>query len=525
MSFNRYTFRDYVRMLFRHKGLMLLTFLSVVLSVYFGLQLQTPIYQAEVKILISGTKESGAVYYKNMGVDDTEIANTQSELVTSTPVLSQVVKTLHLDDLPLDYEAQFASPFKRWFIQEKAGDLNARLYTMPEADRNEFLYQHAIEVLRSKIQVELLRYTNLLAVRVQDFDPKEAAIIANVLSRSYVIFDLQQQQAELQLKYGERHPIIQQLKDNIAAMQTNLTGAPLSEIEAIGPATVKIIEQAMPPLRPLNTPKNMTLLAAIVLGAFLSIVFAVMLEYMDQSIKTPRDAEHILKIPALGSISRKRWWQRLICKNIHSRSFYAKNYQSLAEQIMLLKKDKSKVLLFVSTENREGTSSIVANTGFLLANYSNKKVLMIDLNLRKPTLHSYFGYHRNPGFVDVFEKEETFEDVIHDVSPYLKILTAGRNGFNPSRVINSDNIGEFLKNYREQYDYILLDCANLKSYKDAAALSNYVDGVVLVISENRTNRHTVQSVINSFNQVNPKIIGFVFNKRTFAIPQFIYERV
>ena len=106
MSPEKNTLRDYMRILFRRKGVVIVVFTAVVLSAYAGLLLQTPVYMAEVKILISGAKETGAVYYKNMGVDDAEIATLDQWIRSHTlerfgPV--QSVEQVHVFELA--YEA------------------------------------------------------------------------------------------------------------------------------------------------------------------------------------------------------------------------------------------------------------------------------------------------------------------------------------------------------------------------------------------------------------------------------------
>jgi capsular exopolysaccharide synthesis family protein len=527
MALNRTTFRDYIRIIFRHKFVVIVTFLTVMITVYVGLKLQTSVYEAQTKILISGAKETGAIYYSKMKVDDEEIANTQSAIVTSGPVLGNVVRALKLDQQPLDYEKRFASPIRQWFIDRETKKLQAKIDRFSPEQRQNYLFQRAIEVLRSKIEVELLRRTSLIAIHVQDFDPKQTAILANMIGRSYAIFDMEQQLAELQLKYGAKHPIIRQIQDNINEMKINLTGEPLNEIQAIGPASVKIIEQAFPPLRPIENFKYLKMMLAFFLAVFLAIVLPVVLEYLDQTIKTPKEAERILKIPPLGSIPRKRIWERAVFKNLRSKSLYSKSYQNLIDHIRLITKEKEiKVLLFTSSEKSEGTTRVLANTGFLLANNFHKSVLMIDANLRKPALHTCFNQVPRPGLTELIEKERNFNEVIRNVTHDLQLIPAGRLGVSPTLILDSKRMEELLKEFKDKYDFILIDAPNLKEYKDAMALSAYVDGVVMVLSEQKSSRHTIQSVIHSSNHhIAPKLLGFVFNKRSFVIPKFIYERV
>ena len=111
------TMRDYARILFRHKYVILAAVLTIVGMAFVGLQLTTPIYEAQVKMLVSGVKKSKAVYYQDLVLmGNGEVGLTESEMVTSVPVLEQTVNALHMYEMPLHYEKNFASPLKKILI-------------------------------------------------------------------------------------------------------------------------------------------------------------------------------------------------------------------------------------------------------------------------------------------------------------------------------------------------------------------------------------------------------------------------
>ena len=108
--------------------------------------------------------------------------------------------------------------------------------------------------------------------RIGFYNPVAAAALANILSRSYTIFDLEQQLAEMQIKYGDKNLAVTQLRDSIDKMTRNLTGQPLPDVEAIGPASVKIIEQAQPPMKPAGIPKILVFILALFMSLFLGVI-------------------------------------------------------------------------------------------------------------------------------------------------------------------------------------------------------------------------------------------------------------
>jgi uncharacterized protein involved in exopolysaccharide biosynthesis len=166
-------------------------------------------------------------------------------------------------------------------ISDKASrvlDKLKKLFHLQDKEQSdEFRLNKAIQDLKESIEVQAVRDTGLFTIRVSDYNPIMAAKIANVVSRTYVIFDLEQQLAELQMKFGEKHPVVSQLRDNVSEMVHNLTGERLPNVEAMGTASVKIIEQASVPLKPSGLPKLMTLLMAIAIGLFTGLALAFIL--------------------------------------------------------------------------------------------------------------------------------------------------------------------------------------------------------------------------------------------------------
>lgn len=289
------TLRDYLRIIFRHKAVIITVFIITALSTIVGLELKTPVYIAHVKMLITAEKQTSSPYYKILigGGGRSEISLTQSEIVNSNPVIERAVRVLKLDERPHDYEKNYCSALKARLIdlrlkmsnlkkkepsekkspyypfrdtqdsettqQNKISLAQSEVVNLKQEHDQVYQFRMAIENLKGRVVVEPIMDTNLFTISVSDFNPTAAAIIANVVSRSYVIFDLEQQMSELQLQYGDKHPIVMQLRDNINKMIQNLSGEPLPAVDAIGPASVKIIEQAQVPLYPTGTSKQIVI--------------------------------------------------------------------------------------------------------------------------------------------------------------------------------------------------------------------------------------------------------------------------
>lgn len=521
------TLRDYLRVPFRHKTVIIATFVIVMITVFIGLKFKTPVYEASVKMLISAKKQVEARYYRDLsGYRKTEIARTQSEIVKSNPVIERAAKAIKLDQRPFDYEKYFCSPLKMYLINLRLKMLNDKFQRLIPEQKQAFIYRKTIEDLKRNIKVEPIRDTDVFTISVRDFSPVMAAMFANVISRSYVIFDLEQQLTELQIEYGQNHSSVVQLRDNITKMRRGLTGKPISIIEAIGPASVKIIEQAHIPLEPVEADKPLILVLAFFMSGLLGIMLAFGFEYMDQSFKSPQDVETFLNLLFLGSIPKKKLFAKPLIKDAKQETPYTQAYQNLSDQIYLLMKDKHlNSILITGALPMDGTSIITANIGTYLAHKASHKVLVIDANLRDPSLHKIFKISEGPGLASVLEGKTSFEDAIQNLSPNLAVLPAGNTALNPITLLDSSKMADVLEVVRERYEVVFVDCADLKNFRDSVVLSSSLGGVALVVNEGRTRRQVVKSAIAPLQRKKANLIGVILNNRRFVIPKAIYERV
>jgi len=386
----------------------------------------------------------------------------------------------------------------------------------------------AVSSLKDNVRVEITHGTNLFVIRATDFDPVAASKIANIVSRSYVIFDLEQQMAEIMSKYGNKHPLILQLNSNIRVLTQKLKEERLSNLEAIGPASVKIIEQAVVPLESVGRiPKGVLLIVAFLLGCVASLVLAVAFDHMDQTLKTPDDVDTYLRLPTLGSIPTRRIFDKPVVTGAASKSLYGRSYRALSDQAYLALKDKSlKSVLVTSTSSKEGVSTSIANLASHWANTLHHKVLIIDANFRTSSMHKVFKLKGTLGLTNILEGKTSFTEAVYAVSPNLHVLQAGKTKQNPIFLLDSPELKQFLEEVESQYEIILWDCPNLGSYKDASVLSAALSAsVALVIREGKENWQVVNNAVQPFRQLNGNFLGVVLNRRSYPIPSMIYKNI
>ncbi len=518
------TARDYLRILFRHKGTILVAFLALTGTVFLGLQLRTPMYQAQVKLLISAEKQVESPYYRGLeGSMNSEAALTQSEIVKSNPVLERTVKQLRLDERPEDYEKNFASELRKLFI---ALPKDSQKISLTPEQIQMANFNRALDDLRKRVRVKPISATNLFNISVQDFDPAAAALIANTVSQYYIIFDLEQQLAELQNKYGEKHPAIMQFRGDIENLQQTMIKTPDSYVDIMGPASVKILERASVPTEPMKFPVPVLLLAAIC-GLFLGMGLAFIFENMDPSIRSADDVTGQLNLSLLGSVPEKKFGAKLLKEKPFSKNRYTKSFENLADRIHILMLQESvRSVLVTAPSAGTGASLVTYNIGVYLSRNLGHRVLLIDSNFRQPMLHKYVKADMNGGgLLAILNGKISLEKAVLPIGEHLALLPAGLCEGNPLALLDKEKVEELLAKCAETYDTILIDSANLKDFKDAEMLSSAADGVIVILEEGRARRQTIKTYLSTLEQKKANLLGAVLNKRIFYVPEILYARV
>jgi len=526
-SLNQWTLRDYLRVLFRQKRVIITASIVVTTVAFMCVELNTKEYEADVKMLVSGEKQIEAPYYKQLfDTENSPESLTQIEIVTADPVLERTVNVLKLYDRPFDYERKFASPIKKYLIDyfTKKHEKDIAKYS---AKQNRLLqHRQAVEALRRNIKVEPVKDTNVFVIHVRDFDPVEAAVLANVISRSYVIFDLEQQLAELKLKYGPKHPIVMQLQDNIQEMDNDLSGKILPDTESIGPASVKIIQQASAPLKPTRQHRRVIIALALLTGIFFGMVLAYIFEYMDQSLKSTSELEELLQLPLLGNIPKIRRKRNMLINAEGFNPSCIKGFNNLADQITFLQSEGMfKSLALCACDWKDGNSFISANLATTLNEYSGKKILLMEANFRKPDLKRMFDVDMTYGLADILTSPTKLSDVLFDVAPNLTLMPAGETNISPMTLLGSMRMRELMQELRNKFDLIVIDTPELSNYRDALLISSLADKTLLVVAENHTRRQVALKTLNSFGQWKGRILGVVLNRRLYSIPRWFYNQV
>jgi capsular exopolysaccharide synthesis family protein len=174
--------------------------------------------------------------------------------------------------------------------------------------------------------------------------------------------------------------------------------------------------------------------------------------------------------------------------------------------------DNIKVIMVTSTVQGEGKSATSANLAISIAQ-SGKKVLLIDCDLRRSSLHRIFHILNSKGLTNVLVEDADYKEFCNTVSvPNLKVLTGGPKPPNPSEQLGSEKMKTFLEEIHDEYDYIILDAPPVLPVSDALVLAHVTHGVVFVLQHGEVEYDAAKTAINSLKNVGAKILGVVLNK-------------
>lgn len=283
------------------------------------------------------------------------------------------------------------------------------------------------------------------------------------------------------------------------------------------PGNVLIIDEARIPVRPSKPNRTLIVIIGLLLGAGLAVGYVLVKNYFDDTVKTPDDIEKrkinvLVWIPHFeGSLSGDTSVQFIVEKlpdSIPSEAFRALRTRI---QFSRVNTESLKTILVTSSAPQEGKTTIAVNLAGSFA-HSKKKVLLIDCDLRKPSVHKLFGMNKTPGLIDYLIGSAKLKDVISPSGiSNLFYLTSGTIPPNPAEMLDSQEMRTFLKQMREEYDLIILDSPPIIAVTDSEILTSMVDGTMLVVSSENTEIEMMERSVELIRRENTQFLGTVLN--------------
>lgn len=370
---------------------------------------------------------------------------------------------------------------------------------------------------------------------------------------------LEQQVAEAGAKYTAEHPIMQQMSaqlgainKKIAELNGTLKGLPdlqrrylqlYREVEVkqqlytallnsyqqlriakageIG--NVRIVDTAVEPIAPIAPKKLQILILSIFLGGFLGTLLALLRNMMRTGIKDSTQIENELDLPVYATVPHSPVQESYIKmlkkkKNIpilavkNSDDITIESLRSMRTAIhFALSSAKNNIIMISGPAPELGKSFISTNLATILAQ-SDKRVLIIDADLRRGYLHKYFNLDTQPGLTELLNGQQSLDTVIRPTEvPGLSVISRGKSPANPSELLSSNQFKNLLEQMSEKFDHVIIDTPPVLAVTDGIIISQYT-GVNLVIARYaKTQMKELELTLNRFEQAGVKVNGFILN--------------
>lgn len=184
---------------------------------------------------------------------------------------------------------------------------------------------------------------------------------------------------------------------------------------------------------------------------------------------------------------------------------------------------KLQTILFLSSTNGEGTSTVLKNFAITLAS-SGDAVLLVDANLRNPSLHDSLNVEKNNGLTELLFDNITFKDAIKKTQVNnLSVVTSGIPPSNPFSLFESKSLDYLIAQMKTQADWVLFDSPPINIYNDASPLATKMDGVVMVVQAENTRWEVAQSAKERIKNAKVNLLGVILNRRKMHIPDWAYK--
>lgn len=290
-----------------------------------------------------------------------------------------------------------------------------------------------------------------------------------------------------------------------------------SEVEGFESANARVLDRATLPVEPFKPKKSLILIATLVMSAGFGVFIALVLDFLNSSIRSVEDVERKLGQRMMGLIP---WQPHKKKDDLPLREFFDTSNHIFSEAIRTLRTSiqlldltgDKKVVMVTSSVPKEGKTTVSINLAFAMGQIG--KTLLIDTDLRKPAIAKRFGMPGfQPGLANLVAGTHSLDECLcNDVASNIDVITAGSATPNPQELLMSDNFKKVISDLAEQYEHIIIDTAPIQAVSDAIIVSESADMLFHVVKADATNEKIVSSGLERFMRVGKRIDGVILNQ-------------
>ena len=294
---------------------------------------------------------------------------------------------------------------------------------------------------------------------------------------------------------------------------------------------VDIVDNAVPPIGPSLKPKGSIIIVDVVVAVGLAVILAFVLESLDTSLSSVAEIETISGLPSLALIPKSRRSnetqnqtpaQRNLVVLTNPKSQFAEAFRALRTSLLLSVAGREpQVVLLTSATPSEGKTTASLNLAAVLAQ-RDVRVLLIDADLRRPTVHHRFGLNGKIGLTSVLTGSVSLKEAVQVVEdlPSLEILASGPIPPFPTEMLSSDTMRRLLQEARGMYTHIVMDSPPLLSVTDSVVLAREADTVVLIVRHGKSTKHAVRRARDLLLRSGARLAGIALNAVDLSSPEY-----
>jgi succinoglycan biosynthesis transport protein ExoP len=333
-----------------------------------------------------------------------------------------------------------------------------------------------VETLRSMVSVSVIRDTQLLRLSVESDDPALATILANATAQAFI--------AENDMRDLSR------------------------------PGGVSVVELAAMPTSPVKPQVLLNVVLGLIAGLVVAAGLVLLMEYLDDTVKSEQDVERVAGLTTLGMVARfGRRKSRQPVSGYGSRSPAAEAYRAIRTSVQFATMDRlGQVLLVTSPNAGDGKTTTAANLAVTMAS-AGKRVLLVDGDLRKPSLHQIFNLENKVGLTSALLSGNGARSCAQPSGfDSLWVLTSGPLPPNPSELLSSSRMRDLMQAMRREVDAVIVDSPPALVVTDATLLASLADGTILVAEAGRTRSAALRQAVDGLSRATERLLGVVLNK-------------
>lgn len=541
------TTEQYWKILLKQWKLVLSCFVLIGIGTYIASKLMTRVYQSTVLVQVVIHSASNSADYNSLLASD-QLVQTESQLAISDPVLrevashykgltadelaKQVTTTVKLNTQIFEIDVQDPSPVNAAAL---ANDIAATLIKqqIQAAEQDSMRSQQQIQKDLSDTQQQIDAITGKLG----QLQAKLAAISQVRKPNSGQQPDPQQvaQQAALQTQISGLQTQLTSLQQHSSQWQTVLAQIQFAEVQNAG--LLRVVQDAQPSTTPVRPQILLNTGVGLVAGLLLGILFAVLIEQLDTRVRTAEALTQLLGSPILATVWLADASKGEAAVNPPENSANIESYRILRTNMGFSAMDKPlHSILVTSATPAEGKSTVAANLAIFMAK-AGKNTLLIDADLRHPTLHKIF--HLSPGKMGLsniivalsqlqsviplsstqqltpLPTSPSLEYYIHAVGiPNLRVMPSGPLPPNPPELLESKPMKRLFASLANSgAEVVIFDTPVLLGLSDTNILASQVDGTLLVVDITRANKKSLKRAMELLTQTGTHVLGCVVNKQ------------